>query len=93
MLHVRKLETQAGGEGEEMSQNPTGEQFFEDDGVVSIWASDMLEVCIEIEPGADERKPYVALLTRHARALAGAILAMADALDAERPRPSTETLQ
>jgi hypothetical protein len=67
--------------------NPLSEHFFEDDGVLTIWASDMGEICIKVERGMDRRNDYAAFLTRHARSIATSIVAMADAIDEARETP------
>lgn len=58
--------------------------ILDDDGSISIWGSDMGEVCIQVRPGADARQPYAAFTTDNARQIAKTILALADLMDAER---------
>jgi hypothetical protein len=52
----------------------------------------MAEICIKVERGMDERSDYAAFLTGNARNLAAAIIAMADALDADRDTPPVRGL-
>lgn len=61
---------------------PLNEQFFEDEGTVTLFASTLNEVCIKVEPGLSQGE-YAAFTPKNARSIAAAILAMADAVSAQ----------
>ena len=65
-----------------MATNPLAEQTFKDGATIKLWASDMGEVCLTLTDSIPDGEVH--FLTRNARAVGKAIIAMADALDAER---------